>query len=146
MIQSPLPFMNCPSVHPTCCRDLVELLINHGADVNATDVNKLTPLHVAAECGALDIVKLLISKRVDVNAENINKLTPLHFASQNVHIDGCKYSSNHLCPLDMDCAFLLLHAMWMLLNFSSKRGLMFMQKMTKNGHRSISQQKTVKRK
>jgi ankyrin repeat protein len=41
-----------------------------GADVNATLVNKMTPLHIAAYKGHQDVVELLISKGADVNAVN----------------------------------------------------------------------------
>jgi hypothetical protein len=50
--------------------DLVELLINAGAEVNTQTTRGLTrtPLQLAAELGCLEIVKLLLEKGAEVNA------------------------------------------------------------------------------
>jgi ankyrin repeat protein len=57
------------------CLELVHLLINRGADVNAVDRTKRSPLTWAILSWRDDVVDLLISKGADVN-----------------HIDGCEYS------------------------------------------------------
>lgn len=56
-----------------------------GADVNATLVNKMTPLHIAAYKGHQDVVELLISKGADVNAVNEKDNTPLQLAVNEGH-------------------------------------------------------------
>jgi len=62
-------------------KDFVKLFISLGADVNAVDSNKWTPLHFAVqeaiENNDLDVVKLLISSGADVNAQESNGNTPL---------------------------------------------------------------------
>ena len=45
---------------------IVDLLIEHGADVN--QANGYTPLYVAAEKGHYEIAKLLIEKGADIYA------------------------------------------------------------------------------
>ena len=50
-------------------KEIVELLIDEGADVNAKGENGWTSLHLAAGRGQKEIVKLLIAKSPDVNAK-----------------------------------------------------------------------------
>lgn len=53
-----------------------ELLIKHGADVNARDYCCITPLHWAV---TIEQTELLIKNGADVNATSIDYETPLHF-------------------------------------------------------------------
>ena len=52
--------------HLKCCIDNCEemmlLLIEFGANVNAKDSEQWTPLHAAATCGHLHLIKILIEK------------------------------------------------------------------------------------
>jgi ankyrin repeat protein len=65
-------------------KEMAELLISAGADVNSQDDElQSTPLHIAAEYGYKDIVELLISKGADVNVNDKNGKTPLTLASEN---------------------------------------------------------------
>jgi len=50
-------------------KEVVELLLAKGADVNAKADNGNTPLHLAIHKGNKDIVKLLISRGADINAK-----------------------------------------------------------------------------
>jgi ankyrin repeat protein len=61
-------------------KDVVELLLAKGADVNSKDNNGNRPLHWAAEMGCEDVVKLLLANGADVNARDYNGFTPLHWA------------------------------------------------------------------
>ncbi len=69
--------------------EIVELLIAKGADVNATDGDGDTPLHLAGNNTATkEVAELLIAKGADVNAMNlsppgrrIGRMTPLDMAT-----------------------------------------------------------------
>ncbi|WP_375138233.1 ankyrin repeat domain-containing protein [Wolbachia pipientis] len=57
-----------------------------GIDVNATNQQKETPLHWAAEKGHKEVVEALLQvKGIDVNATNQQKETPLHWAAEKGH-------------------------------------------------------------
>lgn len=76
-------------------RELVELLITKGADVNVKGERGWSSLHVAAVTGDRDIVELLIEKGADVNAKAGSDTwewtwdegwTPLHMSCRSGHI------------------------------------------------------------
>ena len=58
-------------------KEVVELLIDSGADVSAKDVGGWTPLHLAAGGDHKEIAELLIAEGADVNAKNVDGETPL---------------------------------------------------------------------
>jgi ankyrin repeat protein len=60
-------------------KEIVELLIAKGADVNAKS-KRGTPLHFAAKGGHREVAKLLIAKGADVNAKTGDGVTPLDWA------------------------------------------------------------------
>jgi len=65
-------------------KELIELLIAEGADVNAN--SKIgTPLHAAAFWGQKEIAELLIANGADVNAKISDGNTPLYFAIWRQH-------------------------------------------------------------
>ncbi len=69
-------------------RNIVELLLNHGALVNEkTETSKFFPLHQASITGSLHICSLLITHDADVNAEDGLGETPLHWAARLGHQD-----------------------------------------------------------
>ena len=73
-------------------RNLVELLLNHGAKVNEkTGTFKFAPLHRASISGSLDICQLLVTHDADVNAEDGLGNTPLHWAAQLGHKDKVEF-------------------------------------------------------
>ena len=64
-------------------KEIAELLIAEGADVNAKNDSRQTPLHVAAARGRKEIIELLIANGANVNAIDFIGSTPLdlQFAS-----------------------------------------------------------------
>lgn len=67
--------------------EIMELLIQHGADVNLQDRYGLTALHWAARSGHTDIVELLLEKGAYPNPREDYGFTPLHEAAENNHPD-----------------------------------------------------------
>ena len=61
---------------------MVKLLVENGANINVTDDDAETPLHVAAEDGTLEIVKYLVEKGANVNAVNEDGRTPAEEAAR----------------------------------------------------------------
>ena len=52
-------------------REVVELLLSHGADVDARGAGGETPLHCAIENIQPEVVTLLLKHGADVNAANV---------------------------------------------------------------------------
>ncbi len=74
--------------------DQTEILINNGEDVNQTNVNGDTPLHIASEYGYPDVAEMLISYGADINAKNNNNETPLYLACKYGYYDVVEYLVN----------------------------------------------------
>ena len=72
--------------HLAICR----LLLDKGAQVEARNIDGVTPLHFAAMQGHVEIVRLLCDRGADVEARNINGWRPLHYAAMNGHISVVK--------------------------------------------------------
>lgn len=66
-------------------REIVVLLLAHGADVNLPNTAGSTPLHKAAIAGASDIVQLLLACGANVAARNSGRQTPLDHAQYRGH-------------------------------------------------------------
>ena len=58
-------------------KEMVNLLISNGANVNAIENTGATPLHLAAHHGLTEIVEILIENDANVNAVMKNDTTPL---------------------------------------------------------------------
>ncbi len=69
--------------------DLVRLLIEEGADVNARTTNEWahTPLHLACRYSGVPIVRLLLEKGADPNARNKENKSPLDVVVGCLHYD-----------------------------------------------------------
>jgi len=66
----------------------VEVLLLHGADVNARNKRNSTPLHLASFKGYADSMQLLIRHGADVNARDEDNSMPLHLASTKGKVDS----------------------------------------------------------
>jgi ankyrin repeat protein len=67
--------LTCPAPAPLILaidfgnKEMYDLLVSHGADINVKDPHGYSTLHVAAEKGDLEIVKDLVEKGVEVEYE-----------------------------------------------------------------------------
>jgi ankyrin repeat protein len=71
--------------------NILNLLINENADLNAQGRVSRTPLHLAALFGLDNIAKLLLDTgRVDLDKLDNQKSTPLHLAASYGHLGVCQ--------------------------------------------------------
>ena len=68
----------------------VNLLLDHGADVNIARDDAYTPLHIAVGEGNQNLVKLFLEKNALVNTQNADGNSPLHTAVSNGFFDITK--------------------------------------------------------
>ena len=74
-------------LHDAATKEVAELLIAKGADVEAKDKDDWTPLHKATFGGHKEMVELLIAEGADVNAKGEDGWTPLNITHDSETID-----------------------------------------------------------
>ncbi|MBI3284621.1 MAG: ankyrin repeat domain-containing protein [Burkholderiales bacterium] len=67
--------------------EIISLLLEHAAYIDAESPNKTTPLMMAVSAGKIDAVKLLLDEGADIGLKNELGLTALDFARQFQHAD-----------------------------------------------------------
>ena len=86
-------------LHPAAAnghKEIAELLIAEGADVNAKDDKKgWTPLLIAAVAGHKETAELLIAKGADVNAKAVTGETPLDSAIKSKNTETANLLRKH---------------------------------------------------
>uniref|UniRef100_A0A8C5CUX7 Poly [ADP-ribose] polymerase n=1 Tax=Gadus morhua TaxID=8049 RepID=A0A8C5CUX7_GADMO len=83
--------LHCASVAPyPKRRQVCELLLRKGADVNEKTKDMLTPLHLASEKSHNDVIELLVKHEAKVNAVDCLGQTALHRAAQCGHLQTCR--------------------------------------------------------
>ena len=70
--------------------EVIKLLLEKGAEINAKANNGATALMMAAYQGHTEIIKLLLEKGADVNAKSKDGITALWQAAQNGHTEVVK--------------------------------------------------------
>ena len=88
-------------------RDVVQLLINSGADVNVLDSNKETPLHKACFRGHKNIVETLILNNATIDAKAEDGSTPLYIAALKHHQEVALLLIRSGAAIDSDIALIL---------------------------------------
>lgn len=72
-----------------------EMLLKHGADVNATQAGDITPLHEAAQNGQIEMVELILKYKPDINARKADGKTALAVAIEYKHEDVAELLKKH---------------------------------------------------
>ncbi|GMH37666.1 hypothetical protein BSKO_05539 [Bryopsis sp. KO-2023] len=67
--------------------DVVQTLIERGADINLENQKGTTPLFVAAQTGHTEVVEILLEAGVQVDKRSKSGATPLMVAAQEDHVD-----------------------------------------------------------
>ena len=62
---------------------MAQLLLDHGAHIDARDSFGNIALHWAAERGSLDVMRLLIAKKTNVDFQNRQGITPIMVAAEH---------------------------------------------------------------
>ena len=81
-------FADYTVLHSACFdgnKEIADLLIKAGADVNAVTENGFTPLHYAAAKGYTDIANLLLDNKANAHATDDISRTPRDMATKNKH-------------------------------------------------------------
>lgn len=83
------PYLNRPGqviLHLAAClghTDMVELLLDSGADPNMYDRLEGTPLIIAAATKNVDVMKLLLSRSANASCQDSNGCTALHYVARS---------------------------------------------------------------
>ncbi|XP_072910800.1 B-cell lymphoma 3 protein homolog isoform X1 [Hemitrygon akajei] len=78
------------------CRDLVQLLLEHGASVNLQTYSGNTALHSASGRGLMDIVKVLLKNGADTSIKNCHNDTSLTVAKNKKVVDVLRGKASRL--------------------------------------------------
>ncbi len=66
----------------------VRILLARGASINAVNVTGFTPLHHAAEAGAVETLRILLAAGADTSIPNGQGMLPIDTARERGHVDA----------------------------------------------------------
>ena len=82
-------------------KDILTLLIDKKCDVNISDNNSQTPLHIAIYKGNVALVEILLRNKCVVDQCDVSSKTPFFLACENGHKDVVKSLMNYNCNMDI---------------------------------------------
>jgi ankyrin repeat protein len=91
-------------VHQKWNLGVLQLLLDHNADVHVRDDNGNTALHHAAYHGHLEVALILLEHNAEVNSQNDEGSTPLHRTSEvssKADLDVVRFLLDHGADVQM---------------------------------------------
>src|SRR5260370_41300422 len=83
---------------------MVQLLIDHGANVNALDCEGDSPLHKASQIWDSDVAEFLVKSGANVNIRDTDDWTPLHVAAGDGNLNMVQLLIEHGADVNaLDC-------------------------------------------
>jgi ankyrin repeat protein len=84
--------------------DVIDVLLDHGADVNASADGSWKPIHLACDTGHKSTTHKLILAGAELNAKLLTGMTPLNIAARAGHLEIIEFllQQEHLEPLAQD--------------------------------------------
>jgi ankyrin repeat protein len=79
---------------------VIELLLDHHADVNAGTTKCFTPLHAASYQGHTECVEILVTRGASATIQTVEKWLPLHFAAVRGKLDVVEIFLDMGIPLE----------------------------------------------
>ena len=86
--------------------NMVGLLLDKGANLEAKTRDGLTPLHCAARSGHENVVDAMLQRGAPISAKTKNGLAPLHMASQGDHVDASRILLHHKVSVAMSSSLI----------------------------------------
>jgi ankyrin repeat protein len=85
-------------------KEVAEVLVDAGADVNAKVECELSPVRVAARGGKTEVAEVLVDAGVDVNMKDNDGQTPLHWAEKRGRKEIAKYLRTVIIQKEQEAA------------------------------------------
>ena len=82
---------------------VAQLLLEHGADTKAEDVEKRNPLHLASQNGLVEIARFILERGIDKEARDTKDWSPLERASAEGHADVVQLLLDHGADAKAQC-------------------------------------------
>jgi len=76
--------------------EMIDFLINKGADIHYSNINKQSALFLAAHNGYLDMVKYCVEHNISYHQRDVNGINPIEQAYTRGHKDIANYLANKM--------------------------------------------------
>lgn len=83
--------------------EIMELLVNHGAEINLSFPPHGTPLHIVADEGKVDAARKLLRMNIDPNILDSEGTTPLRRAVENKNVEVASLLLKHGANIYIEC-------------------------------------------
>lgn len=83
------------------CADVIEILLQNNANINAADAHGRTALHISAKKGDSALLAFLLSKEANSMPKTLETQTPLHHAAAAGHLECLQILVSHHALLNL---------------------------------------------